>query len=57
MDLNPLSFVIGTLRETVILGRYPDPLSYFQHLFPGILVAVFGMWWFEHTRGGFADVL
>ncbi|ALV57064.1 ABC transporter permease [Burkholderia cenocepacia] len=57
MDLNPLSFVIGTLRETVILGRYPDPSSYCQHLLPGILVAVFGMWWFERTRGGFADVL
>lgn len=57
MELNPLSFMIEVLRDVLILGRYPDAYAYLRHLAEAALLSLFGLWWFQRTREGFADVL
>lgn len=55
--LNPLTFIIENARKVIVFGTYPD----FRQLLVGTViagvVAIFGFWWFQKTRKGFADVL
>lgn len=55
--LNPLTFVIEQTRAVLIWGRAPD--WYNLALYYGVAVAMAwgGLWWFQKTRKGFADVL
>lgn len=55
--LNPLTFVIEQLRDVIVWGRGPDWIGLLIYLAIGYLVAWTGLWCFERTRRGFADVL
>lgn len=55
--LNPLTFVIEQLRNVIVWGRGPDWIGLLIYLVIGYLVAWTGLWCFERTRRGFADVL
>lgn len=55
--LNPLTFIIEQVRVLLIWGELPawDGLGIYTLL--GVLVAWGGLFWFQKTRKGFADVL
>jgi lipopolysaccharide transport system permease protein len=55
--LNPLTFIIEQLRSVLIWGNGPDWIGLLIYLLCGYLFAWAGLWWFERTRPGFADVL
>jgi len=57
MSLNPMTFIIGNAREVIVFGHAPDMAELlFVSIYAGIF-AVFGYWWFQKTKKGFADVL
>lgn len=55
--LSPIAYSVETVREAVIFGRLPDPVSYLLALAAGLIVAALGLAFFRKTRKGFADVL
>jgi len=55
--LNPMTFLMGESRKLLILGELPDWGMLGLFTLGGALIAMFGFWWFQHTRRGFADVL
>lgn len=55
--INPLTPVIESARDLLLLGRMPDWIVWTESLFVGALVAWVGFAWFQKTRKGFADVL
>lgn len=55
--LNPLTFIIEQAREVVIWGNLPDWGGLALYLGLASLVAWAGLFWFQKTRKGFADVL
>jgi lipopolysaccharide transport system permease protein len=57
MYLNPLTFQVEQTRNVLIMGK---PLAWQGlgiYFLCSILVAWLGLWWFQKTRKGFADVL
>lgn len=57
MYLNPLTFQVEQMRNILILGK-PLPLEgVIIYFLCSVLVAWLGLWWFQKTRKGFADVL
>lgn len=56
-QINPLTAPIEDARGVLVLGRLPDwaPLSF--RLGAGMVVCWAGLWWFQKTRRGFADVI
>lgn len=55
--LNPLTFIIEQTREVLIWGHPPDWAGLGLYLLAGASVAWAGLFWFQKTRKGFADVL
>ena len=55
--MNPLTIPIEEARGVLILGRLPDWASWATSLGVGLLVSWAGLWWFQKSRRGFADVL
>ncbi len=55
--LNPLTFIIEQARDVMIWGKLPNWNGLAIYSVIAILVAWAGLWWFEKTRKGFADVL
>jgi lipopolysaccharide transport system permease protein len=55
--LNPLTFIIEQLRDVIVWGRGPNWIGLLIYLVVGYLIAWIGLWCFERTRSGFADVL
>ncbi|MFM9847226.1 MAG: ABC transporter permease [Hyphomicrobiaceae bacterium] len=55
--LNPLSLPIEQARDVLIWGKAPDFLALAIYTLPALAVAAGGLWWFQKTRKGFADVL
>ena len=55
--LNPLSFVIEQSRDALIWGRAPDWAGLTLYAAISLAVAWVGLFWFQKTRKGFADVL
>lgn len=55
--LNPLTFVIESTRELLILGQIPSALEWGMYSIVSVIVAWMGFAWFQKTRRGFADVL
>lgn len=55
--LSPLTFIIEQTREVLIWNRAPDWAGLGLYLLAGALVAWAGLFWFQKTRKGFADVL
>lgn len=55
--LNPLTFVIESTRELLILGQVPSIAKWSAYSIVSVIVAWMGFAWFQKTRRGFADVL
>jgi lipopolysaccharide transport system permease protein len=55
--VNPVAFSIEQFREAVIWGQAPDWRWLLLYYPPGLLVGWMGIFWFQKTRKGFADVL
>ncbi len=55
--LNPLTYFVETSRDVLLWGEWPDPIAWLIAAAIGMLVALLGLWWFQKTRKGFADVL
>lgn len=55
--LNPLTFIIEQMRDVLIWGKMPDWIGLATYSGFALAVAWAGLWWFERTRKGFADVL
>jgi lipopolysaccharide transport system permease protein len=55
--LNPLTFIIDQVRAVALWGGTPDWAGLGLYSLVGLAVAVFGYFWFQKTRPGFADVL
>jgi len=54
---NPLTLFINQSRDVLLWGRPPNWPVWSCALLASLLVASLGLWWFERTRKGFADVL
>lgn len=57
MHANPLTFMIEQLRDVLIFGRQPHWLGWLIYLILAWAAAAVGVFWFQKTRKGFADVL
>lgn len=57
IELNPLAAIIEQLRGLLFFDRLPDWRGLGISMGVSWLVAWLGLWWFEKTRGGFADVV
>lgn len=57
MTFNPLTYVIGKVRATLIDGEIPELSGYLIYLLISSAVAWLGYAWFQKTRAGFADVI
>ena len=57
MQFNPLAFIIGEGRNTLIFGQLPDFGHWAVMFAAGLFTAWMGFAWFQKTRRGFADVL
>jgi lipopolysaccharide transport system permease protein len=55
--LNPLTFIIEQARNVLIFGRTPNWEGWGIALTASVIIAWVGLWWFQRTRKGFADVL
>ena len=56
-QLNPLTFVIEQAREVLIWGRMPAWDGLALYALAGLAAAWAGLFWFQKTRRGFADVI
>jgi lipopolysaccharide transport system permease protein len=57
MFLNPLTFIIEESRAVIVFGEMPAWGGLLVYSLVAIGVAWLGFWWFQKTRGGFADVM
>lgn len=55
--VNPLTFIVEQARQIFFHAAYPDWSGIGIYFFVSILTAYIGLWWFQRTREGFADVL
>lgn len=55
--LNPLAYVIETVRGIMIYGQLPSLTGIILYAIGGWLMASAGLWFFLRTRKAFADVL
>jgi len=55
--LNPLTFIIEQARNVLIWGIMPDWIGLITYALIAFTFAWVGLFWFEKTRKGFADVL
>ncbi|MBX3586301.1 MAG: ABC transporter permease [Ramlibacter sp.] len=56
-QLNPLSLPIEQMREISLYGLWPNWFALGRSLAISALVLLAGLWWFNRTSDGFADVL
>jgi lipopolysaccharide transport system permease protein len=54
---NPLTTPIEQSRLALFANTAPDAISLLQYYAIAIAFMIFGYWWFQKTRRGFADVL
>ena len=55
--LNPLTFIVIQARKVLIWGQMPNWLGLLGYLIIAGIIAYLGLFWFNKTRHGFADVL
>jgi len=55
--LNPLTFIIEQVRAVLLMGNQPNWAGLGLYLLISIMIAWLGLFWFQKTRKGFADVL
>jgi len=56
-SFNPLTFPIEMSRQLLIWGELPDWSGLGEYTLFALAIAWAGLWWFNRTRRGFADVL
>ena len=56
-ELNPLTEIIDQLRRVTLEGLAPEPMALLTYSAFALLCFLLGFYWFQRTRGGFADVL
>lgn len=54
---NPLTFVVEQVRGALLWGDLPHWSGLGWYSVGSVVLAWLGLWWFEKTRRGFADVL
>lgn len=54
---NPITLPIEQGRAALFAGKAPDAMPLLSYYLIATLFMVFGYWWFQKTRRGFADVL
>lgn len=57
LHLNPLTFPVEQARAVLALHRPPDFGGLALNTVQNLVIAAVGLWWFERTRKGFADVV
>lgn len=57
LQINPLTFIIEQARDVLIWGKPLDWLGWGIYLVFSLTAAWLGLFWFQKTRKGFADVL
>ncbi len=57
LSFNPLTLVVEQVRNVLLWGQAPNLNALAIYSLIAIFVAWFGLFWFEKTRKGFADVL
>jgi len=55
--VNPLTFVVEQVRDALLWGHVPHWSGLGCYFIGSVVIAWFGLWWFQKTRRGFADVL
>ncbi len=55
--LNPLTIIVEQLRAVLLFGTYPNWLDLGLYTVFASCMLLFGMWFFQNTRDGFADVI
>lgn len=55
--LNPLTFIVEQTRAVLIFGQMPNWLGLAIYTIIALAFAAIGLWWFQRTRKGFADVI
>jgi lipopolysaccharide transport system permease protein len=54
---NPLTFVVEQVRGALLWGEVPPWSGLAWYSVASVVIAWLGLWWFQKTRRGFADVL
>ena len=54
---NPLTVAIEQSRAALFANASPDPATMLRYYGIGLAFMLFGYWWFQKSRRGFADVL
>lgn len=57
MQLNPLTFIIESLRASMLNQQWPSISGLLSYSVISVTIAVIGAWCFHKSRKGFADVL
>ncbi len=57
LQVNPLTFIIEQSRDVLIWEKLPDWGGLLVYFVASVAVAWLGLFWFQRTRKGFADVL
>lgn len=57
LQANPLTLPIEQTRAVLLFGSSPDWLAIAFYWVISLAICLFGYWWFQKTRKGFADVL
>jgi lipopolysaccharide transport system permease protein len=55
--LNPLVQIIESIRLVMFYGKVPDPYLMLSSMFIQIIIFLMGIYWFQKTKKGFADVM
>ncbi|MDG1906006.1 MAG: ABC transporter permease [Arenicella sp.] len=54
---NPLTIIVEQLRAVMLFGQYPNWADLGLYTVFACLMLILGMWFFQRTRDGFADVI
>lgn len=57
MRASPLAVFVEQTRALIAFGQWPDWVQYGWASAASVLIFALGWWWFQRTRGAFADVV
>ncbi len=57
MVLNPIAYLLENARRVMVFGKSPEWIFLATYTLLGFILTMFGYWWFQKTRKGFADVI
>lgn len=57
LKFNPITLPVNQLREVMLYGMTINWLDWLIAFSVGVFVCMFGYWWFQFTKKGFADVI